>query len=270
MADYETAFRSLDGTKLSGTVTPSAAPRPALAVLAHGAGVTREEGGFFARLAAGLATTGITCLRFDLRAHGASGGRQEDVTIAGIANDIRAASDHLSEHTGRPTPVHVLAASFAGGAAALHASTRPGDVAKLVLLNPRMNYADRFITEAAGWSGDYLTPERAAKLDQRGFSVRQPFQTGRALLNEVFHLDPERICAEVQSPVLIVHGTKDTFVDIELSRRYRPLFGAGAELYELDGAQHGFAVHDDPTYADPQSQAWQAEVIAKVSSFLTA
>ncbi|MFJ7272995.1 hypothetical protein [Kitasatospora sp. NPDC098663] len=69
--------------------------------------------------------------------------------------------------------------------------------------------------------------------------------------------------------MLIVHGTKDTFVDVELSRRFAPLFGAGAELYEPDGAQHGFAVHDDPTYAHPQSQAWQREVVAKVADFLS-
>ncbi|MEV7183378.1 alpha/beta fold hydrolase [Kitasatospora sp. NPDC093102] len=269
MTDYETAFRSLDGTALSGTVTPSPTPRDALAVLAHGAGVTREEGGFFSRLAAGLAATGITCLRFDLRAHGASAGRFSDITIASIANDIRAASGHLAEIANHPGPVHVIAASFSGGAAALHAGSRPNEVDKLVLLNPRMDYQNRFITDAAGWSEDHLSAERAVKLDERGFSVRRPFETGRGLLNEVFHLNPERLCAEVRSPVLIVHGTKDTFVDVELSRRFATLFGAGAELYELDGAQHGFAVHDDPAYAHPQSQAWQREVIAKVTEFLS-
>ena len=30
---------------------------------------------------------------------------------------------------------------------------------------------------------------------------------------------------------------------------------------EIDGAQHGFAVHDDPQYLNPQSQEWQAFVI---------
>ncbi|QMU73309.1 alpha/beta hydrolase [Streptacidiphilus sp. P02-A3a] len=270
MTDYEVEFHSLDGTVLRGTVTPSSAPPVALAVLVHGAGVTREEGGFFARLAAGLAAAGITCLRFDLRAHGASGGILSDVTIAGVANDIRAASDHLTDVTDRPGPVHVIAASFSGGAAAMHTARRPGDVERLVLLNPRMDYQHRFITEQAGWTGDYLSREHAAKLDQRGFAARQPFEVGRALLNEVFHLpEPEDVCAAVRRPVLIVHGTKDTFVDVELSRRYAPLFGAGAELYELDGAQHGFAVHEDPQYAHPQSQAWQREVIAKVGDFLT-
>jgi hypothetical protein len=39
---------------------------------------------------------------------------------------------------------------------------------------------------------------------------------------------------------------------------------------EIDGAQHGFAVHDDPRYEDPQTAAWQASVIQAVPDWLTA
>lgn len=46
--------------------------------------MTREEGGFFTRLAAGLAASGVTSLRFDLRAHGTSGGRESELTIASV------------------------------------------------------------------------------------------------------------------------------------------------------------------------------------------
>ncbi|MFF3159004.1 hypothetical protein [Streptomyces sp. NPDC057910] len=52
-------------------------------------------------------------LRFDLRAHGASGGRESELTIAAVANDIRAACDHIREQTGQSGPVHVIAAPFA-------------------------------------------------------------------------------------------------------------------------------------------------------------
>lgn len=41
------------------------------------------------------------------------------------------------------------------------------------------------------------------------------------------------------------------------------------ELLELDGAQQGFAVHEDPLYANPQTQIWQAQVIERVTGFLT-
>ncbi|WP_391858307.1 alpha/beta hydrolase [Streptomyces silvisoli] len=98
--ELETAFRSLDGTTLAGTVTAPDGATAGLVVLAHGGGVTRHEGGFFTRLAAGLAGAGFCFLRFDLRGNGASGGRAEGATIAGFANDIRAACDHLGHRTG--------------------------------------------------------------------------------------------------------------------------------------------------------------------------
>ncbi|WP_432910006.1 alpha/beta hydrolase [Streptomyces syringium] len=268
MAELETAFRSLDGTALEGTVSAPSGAVKGLAVLVHGAGVTREEGGFFARLAGGLAGAGVRCLRFDLRAHGASAGRPEEITIAGVANDIRAAGDHLRVESGLDRPVHVIAASFSGGAAALHAAHRPQDVERLVLLNPRIDYHERYVTSRPYVTEDYLSAEAAKALAEQGFTERSPFELGRALLNEVSYLDPETFVAAVRAPVLVVHGTKDTFVPVESSRRYLPLFGGPAELVELDGAQHGFAVHDDPQYLHPQSQAWQAEVIERVSHFL--
>ncbi|MFG2842580.1 alpha/beta hydrolase [Kitasatospora sp. NPDC048296] len=270
MVDHETAFRSLDGTALYGTIGIPPAPIGALAVMVHGSGVTREEGGFFTRLAAGLAETGIASLRFDLRAHGESAGREADLTIASVANDIRAAGDHLRAHTGAAGAVHVIAASFSGGAAALHAAHRPDDVHRLVLLNPRLDYRERYVTSRPGWSDDYLSPAAATLLDRQGYTEKSPFQLNRALLNEVFYLDTPAMLAVVRAPVLMVHGTKDTFVPIESTYRHRPMFGGPTELLELDGAQHGFAVHDDPGYLDPQSQAWQRQVIDRVREFLAA
>jgi uncharacterized protein len=82
--------RTPDGLHLVGSlVRPDGADQAA--VLVHGGGMTREEGGFFARLATGLADAGIASLRFDVRGHGESEGRQEDLTIAGVLADIRAA-----------------------------------------------------------------------------------------------------------------------------------------------------------------------------------
>ncbi|MFD5900076.1 alpha/beta hydrolase [Streptomyces microflavus] len=267
MVDHETSFQSLDGTALFGTIASAMTP-VGLAILVHGSGVTREEGGFFTRLAAGLAASGITNLRFDLRAHGASGGSESELTIASVTNDIRAAGHHLLTHTGQQGPVHVIAASFSGGAAALHAAHRPDEVGKLVLLNPRLDYKERYVTSRPGWSDDYLSKEMAARLDGQGFTEKSPFELNRALLNEVFYLSTPAILGAVRAPVLMVHGTADTFVPVESSRRHKPMFGGPVELVELDGAQHGFAVHDDPQYLAPQSQAWQREVIDRVSAYL--
>lgn len=107
----DTAFTTLHGLPLSGTlVVPEIPPQQAV-VLVHGGGVTPEEGGFFTRLAAGLGEAGIASLRFDLRGHGQSGGLQQDLTLSAVLNDIRVAFDHVRAETGASV-VTLLRAEF--------------------------------------------------------------------------------------------------------------------------------------------------------------
>ncbi len=88
------------------------------------------------------------------------------------------------------------------------------------------------------------------------------------MLNEVFYLQPHMVLADIQAPMLIVHGTGDTFIPVESSRWAVQQLTTEHRLIEVDGAQHGFAVHDDPSYADPQSQQWQADVIRSVADWI--
>src|SRR5436309_10099885 len=114
LPDQDTEFRSFDGLRLAGTLTFPSSASSSATVLVHGGGVTRDEGGFFSRLAAGLRQAGIASLRFDLRGHGSSEGRQEDLTLAGIMNDIRAAVAHVRDLMGNG-PVNLVGTSFGGG-----------------------------------------------------------------------------------------------------------------------------------------------------------
>ena len=263
-------FRSPDGLQLRGTlVTPSALRGPA-AVLVHGGGATREEGGFFARLAEGLSDAGMPTLRFDFRAHGESEGRAEDLTIAGVVNDIRAAVTHVRERTGSG-PVSLIGTSFGGGISAFYAARYPDQISRLTLFNPLMDYKRRFIDEKSYWKEEWITEQAGQELTVQGFLAHSPtFKLGRALLNEVFYLNPRDALIGIPVPVLFVHGTRDTFVPVESSRAaVSAVNGVEAQLLEIDGAQHGFAVHDDPLYSEPQTQEWQAFVIRSVVTWLT-
>ncbi|MET7995923.1 alpha/beta fold hydrolase [Amycolatopsis sp. NPDC005232] len=265
----ETTFCSPDGTTLAGTIVTPETRSGTSVVLVHGGGVTRHEAGFFTRLAAGLAESGISSLRFDLPGHGESDGRQEDLSLAGVLNSISAARAHLVDQTG-DAQASLLAASFSGGLAALYAAHRPDDVDRLVLFNPLLDYKNRFVDQKDFWHNEYLTPEAAYDLTAHGFLPHSPsFKLSRALLNEVFWFDARAALADVQAPTLIIHGTKDTFIPVDSSRNAITRLQHEHRLLELEGAQHGFAVHDDPTYADPQSQAYQAEAIAAVQDWLT-
>lgn len=261
-------IRTLDGLHLAGTLTSPDTTAEQAVVLVHGGGVTREEGGFFTRLADGLAATGLASLRFDLRGHGESEGRQEDLTLAAILNDIRVALAQVREVTDASV-VSLLGASFGGGICGYYTAKRPAEIDRLVLLNPQLNYKWRTIDSRPYWSDDYLNDEVARQLAENGYIQFTPsLRHGRAVLNEVFWLDMHAVLGEIATPTLIVHGTKDTFVPIESSRQAASQLTAKHQLVEIDGAQHGFAVHEDPQYLNPQSLAWQAFVIQTVAGWL--
>jgi len=265
-----TTLRTLDGLHLVGTlVTPDIASERAV-VLVHGGGVTREEGGFFTRLAAGLSEAGVASLRFDLRGHGESDGRQEDLTLSAILNDIRVAITHIRELAGAQS-VSLLGTSFTGGVTGYFAAKRPELLTRLVMLNPLLNYKKRFIDDKPYWSDDQINEGAGRELAEQGFVAHSPsFKLGRSLLNEVFWLQPHTVLSDIIVPTLIVHGTKDTFIPVKSSRVAAAQLTCEHKLVEIDGAQHGFAVHDDPQYLDPQSQEWQSFVIRTVTEWIVA
>jgi uncharacterized protein len=264
-----TRILTLDGLRLAATLTHPDADAGKAAVLVHGGGVTRDEGGFFTRLAAGLAEAGIASLRFDLRGHGESDGRQEELTLATILNDIRVALGHVRDATGAAN-LSLIGASFAGGVCAYYTARQPAEVARLVLLNPQLDYKQRTITSRPYWIDDHLTEDMARQLDEHGFIQFTPtLKHGRPILNEVFWFEPLTMLGDIKAPVLLVHGTKDTFVPVEASRAAMQRFTAMHRLMEIEGAQHGFAVHDDPGYRQPQSQEWQSLVIRAVADWIT-
>ena len=183
-----TSVRTLDGLRLAGTLVEPVSASDRAVVMVHGGGVTREEGGFFTRLAAGVAS-----LRFDLRGHGESEGRQEELTLAAILNDIRVAVAHVKEATGAAR-VSLLGASFGGGICGYYAAKRPNDVTRLVLLNPQLNYNRRTIDSRSYWSDDYINDEAARQLTTQGFIQFTPsLRHGRAIFNEVFWLQPHTV-----------------------------------------------------------------------------
>ncbi|MEU8346639.1 alpha/beta fold hydrolase [Spirillospora sp. NPDC048832] len=263
-------FRSLDGLRLVGTLVEPDSAQGAATVLVHGGGVTREEGGFFARLASGLAVGGLPSLRFDLRAHGQSEGEMQTLTLSGVVNDIRAAVEE-AQKVNIAESVNVLAASFSGGLAALFAARHPAMVNRLVLINPLLHHKRRLIDEKPYWHDDHLDDDAAEQLAGQGVLAHSPtFKLGRPLLNELFYLRPYDVLGEVTAPTLILHGTADTFIPIDSSRDAVGRFGGEVRLIEIEGAQHGIAVHDDPRYLDPQTQSWQADSIATITDWLRA
>lgn len=263
-------IRTLDGLNLAGTLVSASDHAGHAVLLVHGGGVTREEGGFFTRLSSGLAEAGAASLRYDLRGHGESDGLMHEATLSAHLNDIRAALSSLGRATQAPQ-VSLIGASFGAGLCTYYTAKRSDAVARLVLLNPQLNYKNRYIDQKAHWHGDHIDNEAARQLLERGFIEHSPtVRHGRAMLNEVFWIKPVDILGELVAPTLIVHGTEDTFVPIEASREASRQLRCINKLVEVEGAQHGFAVHDDPEYLSPQTREWQTFVIETVVRWIMA
>ncbi|GAA1863909.1 alpha/beta hydrolase [Myceligenerans crystallogenes] len=262
-------FRSLDGLKLVGdVVVPDQEPRIGV-LLAHGRGVTRHESGFFDRIAEGLAAAGIASLRFDLRGHGESEGTQEDVTLAGLLNDLRSGFEVLRAKTGVGT-TSLVGQSFSGGVCAYYAAKRAAEVERLVMLCPRIDYKARTIDGRPYWIDDHLDQEHADLLSRDGFlQYSASFRHGRAFLNEVFWLRTETALGEVTAPTLLVHGDADTQVPIGPSRDAIKELNEQSRILEIPGAGHGFSVAGDKAYVQPQTLAWQAEVIDTITDWVS-
>ncbi|MFE9246893.1 alpha/beta hydrolase [Nocardiopsis sp. NPDC006938] len=273
LTSWETEFSSLDGLRLKGTFTAGegAVAPTHVVVLVHGGGVDREEGGFASRMADGLARAGAASLRFDLRGHGSSQGEQKDLTLSGVVNDIRSAVEHAQEQVpGAPGGVSLLGASFSGGLSAFYTAHYPESITALVLVNPLIDYKKRFIDDKPYWEADRIAPEEGEALLQNGFVPHSPtFRLGRALLNEVFYIRPDQALSSVRCRTLVIHGTADSFIPVESSRRAVEQIAGPARLWEIEGAQHGIAIPNDPGYGDPQTQKWQAEAITEVSEWVT-
>ena len=185
-----------------------------------------------------------------------------------MLNDIRAALEH-AKLLANAESAQLLGASFGGGICGFFAAHHPQVLTSLVLINPLINYKRRFVDDKPYWTADQIDESAGNELLVNGYLRHSPtFKLGRPLLNEVFYLRPDQAVGEISIPTLVLHGTGDTFIPVQSSRDLVSCIGAHARLIEIDGAQHGIAVHDDPQYLDPQTQSWQAAAIRSIADWL--
>jgi fermentation-respiration switch protein FrsA (DUF1100 family) len=193
-----------DGLTLGAWFVPGATRDAPAVLVANGNGGHR---GLRAPLARALSSAGLAVLLFDYRGYGGNPGSPSE---NGLALDVRAARSYLLEEAGVPEE-RLLYYGESLGCAVVTELAVAHPPAGLVLRSPFVDLA------AVG-------------------SVHYPFLPVRALLRDRYPV-AERIAA-VRVPTTVVHGTADTIVPPEQSRRVAE---AAAQLHrrvEVPGADH--------------------------------
>ncbi|GHH39928.1 alpha/beta hydrolase [Lentzea cavernae] len=248
-----TTVRAHDGLRLSATtVLPTGTPS-STALLLHGEGADRDQNGFYPRLAAELAAQGVATLRVDLPGHGTSEGRQEDLSLSSLLNVISASLTHLRDNVSA-APAALLATGLTGGVAAGYAARRADEVTAVVLFNPLIDYQEHFADTNPSWSDGFLGPEASHTLLTDGhLRVSDTFVVGRAMLNEVFWLQPRGVLPVITAPTLVVHGAGPTDVPVSSSRSAVEALTCPSRLVEI---------------APPVDAHWQAPAIRVTTEWL--
>jgi putative redox protein len=162
-------------------------------------------------LATGIKDGGYAVLRFDFTGLGESQGDFAETTVTSNVSDIAAAAAYLQD---RGFPRLALAGHSLGGAATLLAAER-------------VPAAEAIIVVGAPFTADHVRHlfededvQRALEKGRITVSIAgRPFQIGATFFEDLErHCSPERI-AELERPLLVVHGTADRVVEIAEGER---------------------------------------------------
>jgi pimeloyl-ACP methyl ester carboxylesterase len=228
------------GVQLSALLAAGPEPRGVL-LLCHGLTVDSNEHGAFLSVRDRALRRGLAVARYDARAHGASGGTNEELRLDLVRRDADTVMEWIDAQLGTALPVVPVGVSF-GGAAAIHvAFTREQRCAGLVLWYAVVDYEWNYGPQS---TVGFTHQMRAAH------SGADPPWSEMPVLGSKYHIPAEMVAemptdptreriAALAVPVLSFHGSRDPFVDPT------PLRQAAAENPNIDfrttwGAAHGF------------------------------
>jgi len=148
------------------------------------------------------------------------------------------------------TKIYLIGMSMGGAVASVLAGRRPDEIARICLWSSAgdlYNVLRSCVTAGAG-RFEFNTDDT---IDVLGSSV------GKALFDEIEHMDIFKEASGFLGPVLILHGDNDEIVPLENAFRYRETYKGSAELQVIQGANHTF-----------DNLKWEAEVLTKTTAFL--
>ncbi len=211
-------------------MTPDSTKELPCLILGHGFTGNRNERMLVA-ISRELEENGIASIRFDYNGHGESGGRTEDVTIAGELSDLEAVLGYAGA-SDLVDSAHIFAGGHSvGGLVPIYLYEKvPERVAGLVLISPALSLYHEFVE---GLTGDRLISMMNGEPVDFG-----NFRVGRQIIEECSMLNPFVTAASMQPDALLIHGKCDQDTPAFHSVLLKKLWGEKARLCLIEGADH--------------------------------
>ena len=251
---------------------PASAPR-ARVVLIHGIG-DQVDGVPYVTAAAALSTRGCSVRRLELRGHGRSGGRRVYVNAWSEFRDDLGRFVALVSAEQPPLPVFLAGISMGGLIVTNYAAHRPEGLRGVIALAPALGDTggSRFLLALLPVLSrvvpalpvnprldlSRLTRDREM---QRAYLADPLYQTrvtpriAAELLRAIS--DTRELAPEFRVPLLVLHGTADTFTSPAASRQFFERAGTADKAYKTyDGAYHNLFVETNREEIYDDIAAW--------------
>lgn len=208
----------------------SACSKPALAIVIHGlTGCMDEQQLIAVRDAANRAGMAVMCI--DLFGHGKSGGGFYGHSVSLWVDQIECVVD-FARKTNRYSDIYLIGHSQ-GGLATILAASRIKDLKAIVLMAP----AICIVTEAR--EGKFFGELISDIKNPGDLTFWDDFTISGNYLKDAMGLPLEDAIGNVDTPVLIVHGTNDESVPFDDSVGLEKKF-KNAKLIPIEGDTHCF------------------------------
>lgn len=214
---------------------PSEEVQDTCVVLFHGRSVDKDELGTFVALSDALIDAWYDVFRFDFRGQGQSDG--EFTSLSSNKEDIRTTLAYLKKEK-KYTSYVFVAASFAGMSVLSILSKIEEKVKWLILRNALVDIDYVKHPVSIIWKEKWEKREKMVdktwymKFDRRVVMTKSAYE-------EMLQANPWEAFESLKLPIVMIHGTEDTNVPYELSKKYAEKYG-NIKLHTIEWWKHGF------------------------------
>ena len=189
-----------------------------------------------AKYAKFLAENGYLSVCYDFNGGGIfskSDGKSVDMSVLTEVKDLEAVIEAvLKNKKADASRLLLMGCSQGGFVSALVAARHPEMVERLVMFYPALSIPDD--ARKGGMLMAKFDPQNVPEVFKCGF-----MKLGRQYVTDVNKMDAFKEISAYEGPVLLLHGTKDTAVDVSNSKKAAEYY-KNVQLELIEGAGHGF------------------------------